>query len=547
MIMRTSLTSTLNHLRQRISDERGFTMLATLMIMVVTTVLVGALFLALNGDAKLSQHDLDSKRAYNAAEAGANAYLYQLNQNPNYWANCSNDDVSQTQVPGTSPPEYYSYKVIPANGYTTCTSNTIAAFIDETTGSLRMEFTGYSGNPSVQRTIVAQYRKLTPLDFAWYTVYESVDSSIPGTPSSGCNIFYRAGRNSSCNINWITGDTVNGPMYTQDQYLIDGSPTFGGSASDKIESLAPAPSGSGSGNYICSGDNCGGLSLVGTAVPNAPLVPLPSDNTQLLTDATNYGQTFTGTTKIYLNGTTATVWNCPTTTSSGCTTSTSVDLTQYPLIYIENGAGCKLAQYSPSGTTYTTTSGGMPTGCAGDAYIYGNYTTPVTIAAANDIVIDGNVTTTESGGVPTGGATLGLVANQYIRVMHGCTYSYSGNGTNVSSSTQGGDPASFNTLDIDAAILTLDHSFIVDNYDCGSPLSTLTVHGAIAQYYRGVVGTVGGSGDATTNATGYLKSYNYDRRLAYLLPPYLFDISTGGWEVERETLCTANGTGAAAC
>jgi hypothetical protein len=538
MTMRTSLTTTATHLRQRISDERGFTMLATLMILVITTVLVGALFLALNGDAKLSQHDLDSKRAYNAAEAGANTFLYQLNQNPNYWESCTNDNVSQTQVPGTSPPEYYSYKVIPANGYTTCTSNTISAFIDETTGSLRMEFTGYSGNPSVQRTIVAQYRKLTPLDFAWYTVYEALDNTLSGY--SGCNVFYRAGRSGSCNINWITGDTVSGPMYTQDQYLIDGSPTFGGSASDKIESLAPAPSGSGNGKYICSGDTCGGLNLVGTAVPNAPLVPLPSDNTQLLTDATNYGQTFTGTTKIYLNGTTATVWNCPTSTSSGCTTSSSVDLTQYPLLYVENGSGCKLPSYSPSGTTYTTTSGGVPTGCAGDAYIYGNYTTPVTIAAANDIVIDGNLTTTESGNIPTGGATLGLVANQYIRVMHGCSY-----GSNSTNTTAGQDPATFNTLDIDAAILALNHSFIVDNYDCGSPLSTLTVHGAIAQYFRGVVGTVGGSGDATTNATGYLKNYNYDRRLAYLLPPYLFDISTGGWEVDRETLCTPGGTSSA--
>ena len=59
---------------------------------------------------------------------------------------------------------------------------------------------------------------------------------------------------------------------------------------------------------------------------------------------------------------------------------------------------------------------------------------------------------------------------------------------------------------IDGAILTLAHSFFVDNYDCGGlPQGTLTVHGAIAQYYRGIVGQVGTS--------GYLKNYNYDDRL----------------------------------
>ena len=87
------------------------------------------------------------------------------------------------------------------------------------------------------RTLVASYRKLTPLDFVWYTVYEALDSSINGY--THCGVFYRAGRNSNCNINWVTGDVMNGPMYTQDQYLILGSPTFGRGPDDKIESLAP--------------------------------------------------------------------------------------------------------------------------------------------------------------------------------------------------------------------------------------------------------------------------------------------------------------------
>jgi len=505
-----------------LADERGFTMFVTLLVLVVTTLLVAALFLALNGDAHISQHDLDSKRAYTAAAAGANAFLYQLNQNPNYWESCANDSLGETQVPGTSPPEYYSYQVLPANGATSCTSNPIASLIDSSTGSLRMEFTGYSGSNQVKRTIVASYRKLTPLDFAWYTVYEALDSSINGY--TDCGVFYRDGRPSNCNINWVTGDTVNGPMYTQDQYLIDGAPVFGRDPADKIESLAPGTSAS----AVCSGNNCGSAVFDGTPIWSAPFVPLPSDNSQLLTDATNYGQVFSGTTTIVLNGTTATVTNCP----SSCSSPTTVNLTQYPLIYITNGTSCNPPAYNPTVSSYSTS------GCAGDVYVSGTYTTAVTIAAANNIMIDGNLTTSEASGtpsIPTGTATLGLVANQYIRIMHAL-------GSSDSSAPCGQDNSStqsFPNLTIDAAILALKHSFINDNYSCGPPTGNLNIYGAIVQNFRGAVGTVNGSGSINS---GYLKNYNYDDRLSYLLPPYLFDISTGGWEVDRETLCTPGGS-----
>ena len=64
---------------------------------------------------------------------------------------------------------------------------------------------------------------------------------------------------------------------------------------------------------------------------------------------------------------------------------------------------------------------------------------------------------------------------------------------------------------IDAAILAINHSFIVDHYDCGATLGTLTVNGAISQKFRGAVGTFSGG----SAVTGYLKNYNYDDRLRY--------------------------------
>ena len=122
------------------------------------------------------------------------------------------------------------------------------------------------------------------------------------------------------------------------------------------------------------------------------------------------------------------------------------------------------------------------------------------------------------------GATLGLVANEFVRVMHGCTSNQLSNPT------------------IDAAILALNHSFIVDNYNCGGSSGNLSVHGAIAQYFRGPVGQVGSGGGV---ANGYAKNYNYDDRLANILPPYLFDISNSGWHISRETLCVSGSTASA--
>ena len=85
-------------------------------------------------------------------------------------------------------------------------------------------------------------------------------------------------------------------------------------------------------------------------------------------------------------------------------------------------------------------------------------------------------------------------------------------------------------MTIDAAILTINHSFIVDNYNCGEQLGNLTVEGAIAQKFRGPVGTFGGNG-----STGYLKNYNYDDRLRYVEPPDFLEPIQSAWIIGRET------------
>jgi hypothetical protein len=152
--------------------------------------------------------------------------------------------------------------------------------------------------------------------------------------------------------------------------------------------------------------------------------------------------------------------------------------------------------------------------------VRGTYSGPLTIAAENDVIIDGNLTR-------SGNGMLGLIANNFVRVYH----PYQSQTSKSScGSTPGGSPLT--NLNIAAAILAIQHSFIVDHYNCGSSLGTLTVNGAIGQKFRGAVGTFSGS----TLVSGYQKNYNYDDRLRYVSPPHFLDPVESAWHIQRQTL-----------
>ena len=92
-------------------------------------------------------------------------------------------------------------------------------------------------------------------------------------------------------------------------------------------------------------------------------------------------------------------------------------------------------------------------GC-GDVWISGNYGDDLTVAADNDVVINGHLDRNNEG------LLLGLIANNFVRVYHP-TYADDDCDTN--------DAGYIQDLRIQAAILALNHSFIVDNWKCGAP------------------------------------------------------------------------------
>jgi hypothetical protein len=95
------------------------------------------------------------------------------------------------------------------------------------------------------------------------------------------------------------------------------------------------------------------------------------------------------------------------------------------------------------------------------------------------------------------------------------------------SSSSSNLPGTMEEPTIEAALLALEHSFIVDNYSCGAKLKNLNVVGAIAQYYRGAVGT--------TETSGYLKNYVYDQRFERTEPPHFLEPIKSDWVIGRET------------
>ena len=91
----------------------------------------------------------------------------------------------------------------------------------------------------------------------------------------------------------------------------------------------------------------------------------------------------------------------------------------------------------------------------------GTYSGQLTIAAENDIVVWDDICR-GSCGTPSGNGMLGLIANNFVRIRH--QYPTQTSRTNCGDGT--GEVYLGNTR-VDAAMLAIDHSFIVDHYNCG--------------------------------------------------------------------------------
>lgn len=499
--------------RIRLGCQRGFTTVTLMGVLGVGGIAVAASFAAVQPDIKLTRANQDSKQAYAAAEAGLQWYLNRLGQDNNFYLKCSDptligggypppvnkswngvgaDPRVWRKVSGEKDAEYtVELLAAPASSTGQCIAGDQFSMVDAD-GNMRLRVTGRSRDQV--RTVRATMRRRNFIDFIYFTHFETLDPAAYSTSASrtwaetNCNTF-RAARNASCTeIQFASSDVITGPFHTNDNVRLCSGATFGRNANDSVEISGTPP-------FVSAG--CGNTpNLQGTLVNPASQLAMPPSNTLLKTIA---GRTFTGVTRLVINGGTMTV------TNNGSTTTEPIP--SNGVIYVESSS-CP-AGYSRS-QTYTST----PAGC-GDVWVQGSYGTNLTIAAENDVVISEDLTR----GNPD--VLLGLVANNFVRVYHPVTF---GSGTSCTNNYTAGD---LRNVQIDAAILALGHSFIVDNWHCGAQLGTLDVEGAIAQRYRGPVGT--------TAPSGYIKDYSYNDRLRYREPPYFLDPIQSQWRIARET------------
>jgi len=568
----------------RTRDEDGFTMIMTVIGITLIMLLAAVAVTAVNGDAQQSGRDLLRKQAYEAALAGVNEYAFHLHAEPNYWEKCTEAEPSgqptalnqkgstlnRRPVPGQANAAY-AIELLPAEGHTSCDGSSLAAatasFLEPvgTTmgGTFRVRSNGFVGTTHV--AVTATFKPSSFLDYVYFTQRETSDpvtygkevlikaatercskkvsegrtespltneagqalSSVgePLTLRSDSFYYNSEGKKKSpeyCDtISFVRGDNIKGPMRTNDVFVLCENPTLGRSSGDAIIVSYPTSPGwlSTSNSILHSGSNCDGneTNIKGHYLfGQGDLIP-PKSNHELAEIAeSNYN--FKGEVNICLKGSQIVVGH-----GTQCTGTTM----SYPpngVIYVSSIA-CT-GQYTPFGVEYSTEAKGE----CGNVNVQGTFSKPLTIASQNDIVITGNLKkTTGSEGM------LGLIANNFIRVKHPVkvttTTTRTENGETITEKTCNSSSANLSGYieepTIEAALLALEHSFIVDNYSCGPKLKNLNVVGAIAQYYRGAVGT--------TNTTGYLKNYEYDERFQTTEPPHFLEPVKSDWVIGRET------------
>lgn len=535
----------LNALRTLRQAEHGFTMILALSVMLVTSLLLAGGFAAVNEDFTQSHDDTAQKQAYYAALAGIEQYTYKLQNNPNYWETCEAPS-------GEESGQHYEIKLLPASTakVSSCNPESPFAYMIESKGNLvntfRIESIGCAGKGTltkcegephkevVKRRLVATFQVVGFLNYVYFTQYELVDPKLYSHPHAKCEEYYEeGGRSSECRtLIFAENDSVHGPMHTDDAANVTCSSkvTFGREGQNPLDAVeingGTWPECGASGPKF---NTPTGLPSVGHE-----LEP-PENDTSLDAYVEHEPQEneLQGRNELILNGENETITDNYYKKEGAATVSATRTL-KWPangLIYDTQNTEIGICEWNftnnEASETDNATELADTKGC-GNVVVHGTFgKKSLTIAAENELIINKNITPygITPGAEPTGTATLGLIASKFVRVYHPAS-SCSGfsNGNNLTGSLE--NPWIY------AAILSTAHSFIVDNYMCGPQMGKLGVYGAIAQKFRGPVGTVGNS--------GYIKEYKYDERLATDEPPYFLAPLKSGWSVIRETASNEN-------
>ena len=536
---------------RRFRDEDGVALVTVVAMTGVLMGLVGVLITTTMLQDRRAHGEQSSQGAIAAAQAGIDDYVHRLNAQDAYWQYSSTTappDGNQAFSPSTcTKTALTTCRFVAVPGGASEGTFTYRADISEltTTGVITLHALGRVQNDV--RSVRVALRQQSFLDFLYFTDYETNDPVTYGDASdvawaeTNCrrHRYDNPTRPSGCrDITWISGDVVNGPFHTNDRWVTSGAPSW----------LAATSGSSPSPLYTSSS----GTPTYAVAPFYQPPLQLPPTNSAIRVQADytvgNTGCLFTGPTQIVLTGATMSVRSPYTRQSgTGCgtwprATAQTINIPANGVVYVQNvpssGPNAFTGSSCPTSISSTTLPTPVPLGypiasdvttgygCRhGDVFIEGNLDGRLTVAADDTVIITWNLTRQSS--APNSDDLLGLVANNFVQIYH--PVDEDENNLDTRPGTSG--TQTFSNPTIQAAMLSVGHSFIVQNYGDGSPIGTLNVFGAIAQLFRGPVGTFATVGGVPTVQSGYLKNYVYDTRLQFISPPHFLDPVAAEWRV----------------
>lgn len=505
--------------------QGGYAMVTVMLTMLVLGALVLAALAVADTSSQQSGRDTSAKKAMSAARAGVALYATRLAKNPDYWRQCG----TVTDAPvwtGTETPRWqrvesggdrFSVEILPAPGYTRCDGANAGSVFDPTTNTIGVRVTGEVAG--TYRTLIARYRRGSFLDYVYFTQQENLDPLLYTTSASriaacgqGRKRVQRDASGQSCTeIQFVPADAVDGTAHTNDSsFLLCGSVRL---SRAEASSSTPAKQNTG-----CSGTPAGFFG-------NQPEPELPSSPKDILLEVATNSQggqyLFTGKVDLRFDNSDPNdprVW----VRQGSASAETSYPLPESGVIYARQ-TGCSVTS-TPQNEDYV----GEPNACA-FVRVRGEMGGSVTVVSENDIIINGNLTKGADDVVS------GLVADNFVRVQHRgptreCSAQFGGTCFQYTTRCPTGANANLSNPRVDAAILALNHSFLVDNWS-SCPNGSLSVNGAIVQYFRGPVA----QGSGSTLNGGYVKDYSYDPLLKSKGPPYFPPPPSSDWRPIRVT------------
>jgi hypothetical protein len=549
--------------RARRGSDEGFAMIMVMGIGMVIFILVTAAVSVSVSDMQKARGDQNWAAAESAAYAGVADYESKLSNNNTYYiyGNPAStfSPTNTVTLPSTTNVAFGvgvngTWATVPGSDDTETYRYEVDNSKYSSTGIVRLRATGRVGTS--MRSIVVNVKQHGFVDFMYFTNYELQDPAQTNTSCVPTYDWQNGHDTNRCSeIQFAPSDVINGPVHSNDTIKVCGSTfTQGFTSSDPV-----AP-------YYESVTGCSSPSFPGGNPTTSATIDMPPTNSQMkqetrsdLSTVPNPGCLYTGPTSVVLNSDGTMTVRSPFTKATqvaadastgalsvgttpalcgsvgnvanglGSTGGATISVLNSNLMFVQDVPSLTADPNNPNawGTTsyptgftcnntatlsgwkfgslaYPMTNETTPTaspvhyGCRkGDVYTNGVMHGTMTIAADNYIYVTGDITYANS-------ITdmLGLVGNNAVWVYN----PFNGN-----------TPLFGNDRTINAAILSLKHTFQVENYTLGaSPRGTLNLYGAIAQQFRG---TVGQSSNGTSITQGYSKNYNYDKRLQFQAPP----------------------------